>query len=104
MDTAENRAANNSKTMQAQEGDANQTEAPSEELKNLNYEILLIAFSILSVVNLGLLILINDPAVQRVLTIIDIPLTIIFFADFVLRLRTAQSKTDYFFRQFGWAD
>jgi hypothetical protein len=39
-----------------------------------------------------------------VLTIIDVPLSVIFFVDFLIRLRTAESKSRYFFRQFGWAD
>ena len=31
-------------------------------------------------------------------------LSVIFLVDFTYRLFTAESKTDYFFRQFGWAD
>lgn len=104
MSTGANSAASDGKVKQAEESSENQAEPQAEELKNLNYEILLIAFSILSVFNIVLLILIRDPTAENVLTIIDIPLTAIFFFDFILRLRTAESKSNYFFRQFGWAD
>ena len=34
----------------------------------------------------------------------NVLLSVIFLADFTYRLLTADSKFDYFFRQFGWAD
>src|SRR6187401_2689985 len=104
MATAENTVAGNGSGRESQAQERGADQAQPEELKNLNYELLLIAFSILSVVNVGLLILIDDPTIENVLVIIDVPLTAIFFFDFLIRLRTAESKTGYFFRQFGWAD
>ena len=40
---------------------------------------------------------------RRLLTWVSVALAI-FLADFTYRLLTAESKFDYFFRQFGWAD
>ena len=34
----------------------------------------------------------------------NIPITIIFFIDFLFRLKTAPRKSDYFWRNWGWAD
>lgn len=73
-------------------------------LKNPGYEIFIGLLSILSIVNLGLLLVVKDPDLQYVLAIMNIPITIIFFIDFVYRLKTAPSKSDYFFRNWGWAD
>src|SRR5689334_4525531 len=78
--------------------------AQPDELKNLNYEMLLLGFSLLSVFNVGVFVLARDQAVKDIVTIIDAPLTVIFLFDFFLRLRTADSRSEYFFRQFGWAD
>jgi len=75
-----------------------------EELKNLNYGMLLLGFSLLSVFNIFVLIFAWDQQVKDIVTIIDVPLTIIFLFDFFLRLRTAESKSGHFFKQFGWAD
>jgi len=56
------------------------------------------------VLNIALQLLLRDPEVENVIVIINAPLTIIFFVDFVIRFRSAESKRTYFFRQFGWAD
>jgi voltage-gated potassium channel len=91
-------------TEEAQDATAGQVAAHPEELKNLNYELLLIGFSVLSVINLVLLVLSTDPVITNILEIIDGPLLVIFFIDFLIRFVTAKSKRRYFFRQFGWAD
>ena len=79
--------------------------APSSsgELKNLGYEIFISLLSILSVINLALVWLpgMSEPS-KQVVVIFQAALTIIFFADFIYRLTTTQSKSQYFFKNWGW--
>jgi voltage-gated potassium channel len=76
-----------------------------QDMKDPSYELFIIFISILSVVNLiiswipGL-----DIDAVHVLTVINLFLTIIFLADFLFRFFTADSKTRYFFQDWGWAD
>jgi voltage-gated potassium channel len=88
----------------AQNEDASQSNAQPEELQNLNYEMLLIGLSLLSVLNIFIWYFSWDPVVVKIMDIINVPLTIIFLIDFVLRMRKAESKSRYFLREFGWAD
>lgn len=75
------------------------------ELKNIGYELFIGALSILSIVNLILLVVLkDDSALETVIGIMDVVITPIFLADFFYRLFTAPSKSTYFFRGFGWAD
>ncbi|UCD30106.1 MAG: ion transporter [Planctomycetota bacterium] len=76
----------------------------SNELKDTTYELFIGALSVLSIINLLLYYLIESPIVSGVIAIIDAFLSLIFLADFLYRLFTADSKTRYFFVQFGWAD
>lgn len=77
---------------------------PSNELKNTTYELFIAALSVLSIVNLVLYHLFADPAVYGVAGIIDVFLSVIFLADFLFRFFTANSKSRYFLREYGWAD
>lgn len=77
---------------------------PSDELKDTTYELFIGALSVLSIINLLLYYLINDPVVSGVVAIIDGLLSLIFLADFLFRFFTADSKSRYFLAQFGWAD
>src|SRR4249920_85328 len=74
------------------------------ELKNTGYEIFVGILSILSIVNIVLLYAVEDPQLDTVLYVMNALLSFIFLADFTYRLLTAESKSRYFFRQFGWAD
>src|SRR4051794_27269550 len=74
------------------------------ELKNTGYEIFIGVLSILSIANIVLLYAINDPGLGTVLYVMNGVLSAIFLTDFTYRLLTAESKSRYFFRQFGWAD
>lgn len=77
----------------------------TSELKNLSYEILILFLSILSIFNILILALpFDNEVVKEVIEIVDIFIVVIFFLDFMYRLFTAESKTDYFFRNWGWAD
>jgi voltage-gated potassium channel len=75
-----------------------------QELRNPGYEIFIAALSILSIANLALALVITDPALDSVLSAMNAVLSVILFLDFITRLRTATSRSDYFFRRFGWAD
>ena len=79
-------------------------QSKSRVLANPGYEIFIGALSVLSIINLVLIYIFKDPALDYVLAIMNVPLTIIFFIDFVYRLSTAESKSYYFFRNWGWAD
>jgi voltage-gated potassium channel len=76
-----------------------------QDMKDPGYEIFIILVSVLSVVNLivswipGI-----DADAIHVIEVINFFLTIIFLADFLFRLLTAESKKHYFFRDWGWAD
>ena len=76
----------------------------NEELKNTTYEIFIGLLSVLSIVNIVLYYAIRSPDVRAVILLMDKVLTVIFMSDFCLRLFSAESKREYFFRQFGWAD
>jgi voltage-gated potassium channel Kch len=77
----------------------------SRELKNMGYEMFIGALSVLSIVNLVCsLVLQQDQSLQYVVLIMNAIFMPIFFADFLYRLFTAESKAVYFFRNFGWAD
>jgi voltage-gated potassium channel len=75
-----------------------------KELRNPGYEIFIGILSILSMLNVVLLYVVVDPNLDTVITALNWLLSVVFLADFIYRLFTAESKTRYFFRQFGWAD
>ncbi len=75
------------------------------ELKSFGYEVFIALLSILSIVDLFLVWLpgLND-ASKEVIFIFQAAITFIFVGDFLFRLFTAESKSQYFFRGWGWAD
>ncbi len=81
---------------------ANRSSAP--ELGNPGYEIFVGALSVLSLVNIVLLVLLRDDSLDTVVVFVDGLLSIVFLIDFLIRLRRAPSRAGYFFRGFGWAD
>jgi voltage-gated potassium channel len=82
-----------------------EVENSSGELKNTGYELFIAALTILSMFNIVLLYAFrDDDNLQDVLFVMDTLLTTVFFIDFIYRLFTARSKSEYFLRQFGWAD
>jgi Ion channel len=78
--------------------------AGANELKDIGYEIFIGAVSVLTILNLVLMNVVNDPSLDTVLLMMNVLLTTILFVDFVYRLWTASSRSDYLLRQFGWAD
>ena len=78
--------------------------ANSNEPKNFSYELFILAISILAIVNILIIILTNDSEMREVLLIVNFGLSLILIFDFGYRFFTAQSKVNYFLRQFGWLD
>lgn len=80
-------------------------QSDSRELKSLGYEVFIALLSILSIINMGLIWLpgLSDPS-KDVVSLFQAAITVIFLADFTYRLLTAESKSQYFFRNWGWAD
>jgi voltage-gated potassium channel len=74
------------------------------ELKSIGYELFIGALSILSIVNLILLIFTSDPALNTVLQLVNAVMFPIFLGDFLYRFFTSSNRSDYFLRGFGWAD
>lgn len=75
------------------------------ELKPIGYELFIGALSVLSIINLILLIVIRDDEnLTTVLYIMNAIMFPIFLGDFLYRFFTTESKSGYFFRGFGWAD
>ena len=78
--------------------------AAPRELHGSSYELFILALSILSLVNLVLLILPISGNVKDIVFIVDAGLTVIFVSDFLLRLFSSPSKSGYFLRGGGWLD
>lgn len=76
----------------------------SSELFSPGYEIFVGALSVLSLVNIVLIVVVRDTDVRNVVYVVDLLLSGIFLIDFLARLRRAPDKLGYFFRRFGWAD
>jgi len=85
-------------------GEAAWTKPERHELKDVGYEIFVGAVSVLAILNLVLMYVVRYQSLATVLLVMNVVLTVILFIDFVYRLVTAPSRSDYFFRQFGWAD
>lgn len=75
------------------------------DLKSTSYEFFMLAMAILSIANLPLLVIFPYESQRWYLVMfIEGALTLFFVIDFVYRLITAQSKSDYFIRQKGFLD
>lgn len=68
------------------------------------YEIFIGLLSLLSIVNLALILFIRYEPNRVVVYVIDGVLSVIFLGDFLWRLRRAPSRSTYFWRRYGWAD
>jgi hypothetical protein len=77
---------------------------PRSELKSTGYEIFIGILSILSILNLVLVLAVRDESLDTVLDAMNALFSAIFLVDFVYRLVTAPSGAAYFFKHFGWAD
>jgi voltage-gated potassium channel len=77
---------------------------PRSELKSTGYEIFVGILSILSILNLVLLLAVRVQSLATVLDVMNALFSLIFLADFTYRILTAPSASAYFFKHFGWAD
>lgn len=77
---------------------------PHSELANTGYELFIGALSVLSLVNIVLATTAWDEDGRNVVLTMDVVLSVVFLIDFLVRLRRAPSRRDYFLRQYGWAD
>lgn len=80
------------------------TETDYSELKNVNYELFLVAITIIYIINLPLALWAPTPEMSGVIHLIDTGFLVIFLGDFLYRLATAKSKSGYLMRQYGWLD
>src|SRR6476661_2690768 len=80
------------------------TQPARTELKSMGYEIFVGILSLLSIANLMLVYVVDEPSLDTVLLAMNALLSTIFLADFAYRLFTAAAKGEYFLRGFGWAD
>jgi voltage-gated potassium channel len=76
----------------------------NQELRHSNWEVFVLVLSTISLANIVLLLLPLHEDSDRVIQIVDASLCIVFFADFVYRLRSASSKRRYLWREGGWLD
>jgi voltage-gated potassium channel len=76
------------------------------ELANPGYEVFILALSVLSLVNLVLVLPFSplDSSQQQALFFIDCGLTLVFLADFAQRLWHADSRKEYLVQGRGWLD
>lgn len=73
-------------------------------LRHSSWEIFVLFLSVLSLANIALLLLLQHEDSRRVIVIVDGALCLVFLADFLIRLRAAESKRGYFLRGGGWLD
>lgn len=78
------------------------------ELKSTGYELFILLLSLVSVLNLVIVWIDYLYPISEltlgVIQIINAIITIFFLYDFAYRLFTARSKSEYFFKSWGWTD
>src|SRR5262245_35882030 len=80
------------------------SEVDSQNLRNSNYELFILALSVYSLVNLALLVLPAPRQMKDVIWIVVSVLCLIFLGDFLYRLVKAAGKRIYLVEQHGWLD
>lgn len=72
---------------------------------DFGYELFLAAISTFSICNMVISYIPGvDPDAVNVVYIVDAVLSLLFIYDFFLRFAIAPSRSNYFFRNYGWAD
>jgi Ion transport protein len=74
------------------------------ELQAPGYEIFIALLAVLSLINLAISVLPFGEDAQSIARIMDVPLTMIFLADFASRLARSHPRRVYFIEQRGWLD
>jgi voltage-gated potassium channel len=75
-----------------------------ETAKPSPYDLFILALASLSLVNFVLLLLPITSTTKGVVLAVDAVASIFLLVDFGLRLKRADSRRDYFIREFGWLD
>ena len=79
-------------------------EEKDNELKRTNYELFILVLALLSMLNMLLILINRDPDVVQVILYVDLLLSLIFIGDFLFRLYSAESRRQYFVKQYGFLD
>src|SRR3954454_14935350 len=74
------------------------------ELKGVSYELFILGVTLVSVINLVLLVLPLGGTTGQVALVMELCLAPIFLVDFIYRLATAASRREYLVRRWGWTD
>jgi voltage-gated potassium channel len=74
------------------------------ELQAPGYEIFIGLLAVISLINLAISVLPFSEDTKEIAKVIDIPLTLIFLADFTSRLLRSHPRRTYFVDQRGWLD
>jgi voltage-gated potassium channel len=80
------------------------TEAVDRAIVPTPFDVFVFVLSVFSLINIALILLLQNDEIVDVVLIIDGVLCILFFADFLLRLRRSPSKRAYFIGDYGWLD
>lgn len=84
---------------------AEMAEVKRQRTNTSSYELFMAGLSVLAIINILLSRIYSDSTyVIGVIAIMNIPISLFFFGDFLRRMSIADSKTKYFFRDYGWAD
>jgi voltage-gated potassium channel len=81
-----------------------ENEQINQEYKGANYEIFVLAITLLAVSNLFIIWFNPNAEMDAVLKIMNFVLSIILLGDFCYRLLSSRSKRNYFISNFGWLD
>ena len=74
------------------------------QIEHSNYEMFILALSILSLANILVILLSPSILTKRVVATYDFLLAFGLLGDFIIRLIRAPDKAKYFFKDFGWLD
>jgi voltage-gated potassium channel Kch len=69
-----------------------------------NFDLFILALSVFSVLNLIWFVVPVSEAIRNTVTLVDVGISLLFLADFVVVLRRAPHKSAYFFKGYGWVD
>jgi voltage-gated potassium channel len=83
---------------------ADGTGAGRGELKHGNYECFILALSLLSILNLVLVLVLPHPETREIILVVGAGLAVVFLADFAYRLLSAADRRAYLVTQGGWLD
>ena len=78
--------------------------ADGQVLLSMPWEIFVLGVAILSIVNLFLAIIVRNPDLDQVITIMDVFLIVVFLIDVLRRLRVATDDRAYVRHGSGWLD